>query len=756
MEDSQRIANEAAKYKYRKNKIDKGITVNEQTVRARSGKNLDDNIESAQRNTFNTFHKSYYDSLNPEETKFLTENDINPESKNDQDIGNAIDGRNASPLAKKIAESHFKLTNDSNLALVESGALPSYGLNKERQLHATHDRKKMMYPNQNLWEIIKNKRKYNPENAKELWKNKIKKEVNLKKTYIKIGAIDEEGNLDMSKVEKSMDRTWDNIVNGRMEHFTKSDVLNDEEALKKKQHMFFVWNDTSSWLRYNKIYGTGSYHSAVQAHIRSTSNKVGTANILGSNPSRMWQRLRKYEQQANPQKKLAESAAEKNFKYITGMDKTAVDPTVAAIGSNLRALTGMSRLGTIALMSISDITKGASHVSKFGPGSGIHTFWATALHNVTHIFNNPLIDSDERKYIAEIFKLNLDSHMGYQGKWGDANEASNVISKFTNGFYKYTGMHALDNGNKIGTMTMTARTLADRSKEEYNNLNKELKFQLNKYNISPEEWNLLRTKNDTEYNLFTTDNVERLTKDELKSLQVGDNANKTLAQIKNDLMRKVYTIFDVANNVAIGQPDAYMKAFLDVGKKGTPGGELLKSLIQFKAFPLQHIDRMYINNYKELDGAKAKAIFFGNMFIAGAGMNYLSDHLQYLSRGQTPPDISLMSGPEKVKYYANIMDSNIGLFWKLANNSYGGKYRALNLLSSPTTEFVGNLLGAVSDAGMGLTGDKKEIKSAIKNAKNAAKGIMPISTIPFISPLVNEMIDQKTYAEPGQEQLYGQ
>jgi hypothetical protein len=56
---------------------------------------------------------------------------------------------------------------------------------------------------------------------------------------------------------------------------------------------------------------------------------------------------------------------------------------------------------------------------------------------------------------------------------------------------------------------------------------------------------------------------------------------------------------------------------------------------------------------------------------------------------------------------------------------------------------------------MALTGDKKSWKRGAKSAKNAAKSIMPTSTIPILSPYLNEMFGDKSYLQPGQKQIYG-
>ena len=743
-EETTITANNAKKFQRMTSMIkDKKATVNELAIRARTDKNKDFNIESSQRAAMNKLHKVYHDPLSPEELNYVT----NPE--NDIQIGRAIDGKDSTPEAMKIAESHYKLVDTSSSDLVTSNAMPIYNINKRRQIHATHDRRKIINPGKNPFKIINSKNKYNTEESRNLWMSEIKQHLDLKETYKKIGAIGKDGTLDMEKIDKHLSRTFDNITNGHSEIFTKSSVMNDLNAIKQRQRMFFVWKDTESWLRYNKKYGTGDYYSAVDAHIRASANKIGAAEMFGDNPRSMFMNLMDKQKEVTPDlSRFKVRTIETNFKHITGIDHAAVDPNLAAFGSNIRTLTGMARLGNIGVLSMGDVTKGASHLSKFGFG-----FWSPLMNNIKNIFNNPAFNNDERKYIAKVFKLNVDSHLGYMGKFVDATTIGDATSKFTNAFYRANLMHGLDKGNKISVMHMMAKGLGDNSSKSHSLLHDSLKKQLSKYGITPKEWDVLRKKNTD--NLFTTDNVDSLTNEEIESFrEPGDKSS--LAELKNKLYRKVYTLFDVASTNAIGAPDTYMKAFL-LGdtRSGTKAGELLRALMQFKAFPLQHIDRMYINNLKDTDGVSAKSAYLMNMFIASFGLNLLSKFLDYRMMGKSMPDINRMSAPEKAKFVMESMDSNIGLLYKGFSNSYPGKFKAMYLMSSPSTDFVGNIIDAMYNSGMGLTGDKKSWKRAATSAKKAAQGITPTGTIPILSPYMNQVMGDKSYLQPGQKQLFG-
>ena len=49
------------------------------------------------------------------------------------------------------------------------------------------------------------------------------------------------GLLLMEMVNESIDNIYEDITTGKSDLFTKSEVVNDREALKRKSKMFFVW-----------------------------------------------------------------------------------------------------------------------------------------------------------------------------------------------------------------------------------------------------------------------------------------------------------------------------------------------------------------------------------------------------------------------------------------------------------------------------------------------------------------------------------
>jgi len=711
-------------------------------VRDRTGKNPHFNIESAQHAMQSKLYREFHDDLTNDELGFV----MNPQ--NDLDIAKAIDGKSSTNMARRIADKHMKLVEKTKSEIVSSDALPLSHLNPGRQISVTHDRSKILSGGRSLVKAAMRQDKYSNSQAKDAWVSFIKSKLNVKETFKKTSAMGEDGNIIDGEVNTILNRTFDNIINDRSNIFTNSHVSNDTEAVKRRSRMFFQWKDTESWMDYNSKYGKGDYYSAVTGHIHSSANRIGSAQILGDNPSQMFLNLKVAQEASESKSALWHRNTEFMYKEVNGIDKTAVSPKLANFMSNIRTLSGMASLFKIAALSIPDAASAASFAQRYG-----YSYWSAWGEHLSHVFN--LFPSDERKYVSSQFKLMLDSHMGYMGKFVDAHNTSAGVSKLSSAFYKKVGIHALDNGNKISTMNIMARHLANMSGHTLESMPKALRTHLDKFGITDSEWNVLRKKN--KQGLFTLDNVDTLTNDEVKGLYDESNKHLPLYEVKNDLYRKVYAMFDVASENAVAQPGAFTRAMMMQGTSpGTVSGEAVRAVMQFKAFPYQFLDRVLIRGFMDADGPMAKTNFALSLMLGTLPLSVGANMFDYWTDGKSFPDITQMSFPEASKFLLEIIQPNIGLFYSAIDSKRENQDMLTTLMGSPSTKFLSNALAAVMGAGTGaVTFNKKQLQQAMKSAEKAATSIIPARHIPIITPFARQALGQKSYLQPGQKQLYG-
>lgn len=737
-EDAQVKLNNIAKVNLRKADIESG-KANARDLFVRdpySNRNFGNNVESAQRSAIDQLSRSFFDELTPEEFAYFRD------PKNQEEIINVSKGKRGSPQASKIVNQLNKYIDARNAEMVNSNAMTLENLQTDRFLKANHDASKLMAAGRSLIQAGKSFFKYDQMAAKQRWINTIKPRINLEKTFSLSGAIDKDGNIDMDRVDDILGRTFDNITTGKTEIFTKSSVTTDKDAIRKKSHMFFHWNDLGDFAAYNKEYGTGDLFSAVMADIHGSGNKIGMSRFLGENPYSAFITLEKAQQAVDPKSKGWWDQTGHCFQEVMGTNKIVVSPALATFFGNIRAWTGMSRLGSLVLSSTTDANIAASYARRWGVNYG------KALANQFDTVFRQYSD-EEKQYIGKLFHANLQSHIGYMGKMIDAQNLSGFTSKVSSLYYKATGMHTWDSGNRIGIMHMMAMHLAEMSNKSMDALSDDLRVQLNKFNITSDEWNALRKQNQN--GLFTTDNVNSLSQDEIKELHAkAGNPNMPLYEYRNDLYRKVSSMFDVASQNAILTPGAFEKAFMLQGTKpGTWKGEALRTFMQFKGFPLSYINRVLVQGWKDADGVQAKLGWALSNFGYILPFSYVSTMMYYLGQGQSMPDPEEMNFNDNLNFWAGIAMPGIGSLSMILDKDNQNQNLINSLMTTPSWRFINNALSAPLSL---VTGNPE---TSLKDTKNAGQYIMPGMTAPIISPYIKSFLGDKPYLQPGQAQLYG-
>lgn len=703
----------------------------------RRHKNLSNNVESSQRAAILKLHNTFYRDMSKEEVEHIIS------GKNDIDIYRAIDGKDATPIAKNIAEKYHRYVEARNTDIVLSDALPLEFINKDRYLRAMHDPSKILSGGITLVVRASEKGKsLTHDAAKSLWMQRIKSLLDLEKTYADTKATSAEGALNMDEVDKSLSSIFDNIINGRSDIFTKSKVVNDAEAIKKRSRMFFVWKDMESWGKYNKMYGRDNFVDAMMSDISSSGNKIGMAETFGDDPHRTYAALRKIMDESNPKGRSWWRNTDWMFQEVTGANKAAVSPRMANFAGNVRSLTSMSSLVRISMQSLNDIANGIMYTRRFGLG-----YFESYGKHLGGLFDR--MPSSERKHFAEIHKAMIDSHIGFVGRFVDAHNTGDLMKKVSTGYYRKIGLEALDQGNKISTMHGMAVQLTRMSNRSFEQINPELRYQLQKFNINEKEWDLLRKKNNG--GLFTIDNVDRISDDELKTLYDDTNRDKTLYDLRQDVIRKTYSLFDVASENSVLTPGAWSRAWATLGTSpGTIEGEITRSLMQFKGYAINYIDKVLVGNWVDAGSAQARFQFALQLVAATLPMSVASMMLDNISSGYQPlPNWHELSISDREKLVVNMIAPGVSLMNKVLNVNNQNQNMLANALWTPTLRLLSDSASIPWEA---VTGNVKGMKKSIERI---AGDTIPFDNMPIISPYMRQVFGTDGYKPPGLTRMYG-
>ena len=486
----------------------------------------------------------------------------------------------------------------------------------------------------------------------------------------------------------------------------------------------------------------GDLYSTLVGDIQITGKKIGTARILGDSPYNMHLDLMKAQIKAGLPKVPSESLWKRNvelyFNEVMGANSSPYSVTLANVTANIRTISSMPRLLKLGILSLNDASRVAAMANRWGDN-----FWGAFSNDLIHSFN--AIPSELRKEAAQMMSFSLRNEFGYLGRYVDSANASEALQKFSGGYYRITGLNALDRGKKVSAISMMMSRLGRNADTRWGDLPEAFRGQLEKY-LDEHEWDVLRkyTSKVGHHKVITLDSVQKITNQELGELKHKNGSLIPHAEIRNDIDRKVFSLFDIAAENAVLAPGEFERAWLYQGTNpGTLLGAVMRLIGQFKTYPLAGIDRVYAQRFLDKDSATSKIAWAAQMIAASSGMSYLLNFFDYASQGLSMPDISKMSASQATVYSLSMMEPTFMLLYKTLNTEKQGKDLAVEMMNSPSLRLLSNGVSTVLGVPYGN----------FKPAKQLAKDAFPIHTLPFVAPIVDEMLGEKPYLQPGQKKL---
>ncbi len=733
-------ANNIAKFEPKARKIqDETLSIDELSLGSR--RNKADNWHAYKRAAVNRRADAFSSKL--DETHFQYMKD----GQNDDLIFAAIDGDAAPKEAQQIAKSHDNYVTTTNTEMVVSNALPLSHVNTTRFPGTAHVAEKLLRGGFTLMERVGNKAmRVGRKQAQAVWRNFIKQHIDIERTFKFTKAADYDGAINEAVVDEMLDKIFDNITYDYSSILTKSLVANDREAIAKRAQMFFHWKDAKSWGAYNRRYGHGTYMNAIFADIEKSGSKIGTAEFWGDSPEHAFTDLKKLQYQVNPEKTSKVSKkADRYFNQASGANNEVSHATLANFGANLRAVTSMARTGKIVIQSLNDLNAGASWASRWG-GS----YLEEAAQNILGLFN--LINPELRKEIAGDFAYALKHQLGYSKRFVDSQNAGEITNKITDWWFKRNGLQAWERGNRLNGIVFVARHLGKQSEKSFESLHPDLKFQLDKYQIGSNEWDILRKncKTVAGKKVFMMDNAGLLTKEQVAKYYEKTDKTMPLHMVRNDLYNRLHAMFmDASDNFAL-RPREFSRAYISADAS-TVVGQLARTLAQFKMFTIDSAARI-VEGAQDARGVSAKMRFALQTFVGVIPLAYATHVFDSLASGKTPVTAQAlmhMKPSEQFKFVVQIMGSGLGMFAGVLDERNINQGLIMSFLQSPTTRLIEESLRSAYGL---VTGDMKKAKKHFGKALNY---VTPFATIPVINVYMHKLLGEKMHLEPGQQQLYG-
>jgi hypothetical protein len=443
-------------------------------------------------------------------------------------------------------------------------------------------------------------------------------------------------------------------------------------AAKASAERVLHFKNAQGWLDYQRKFGTGTLIEQVMGGLNRAARQEAMMQRWGTNPrAEFEQDVRALEEKFHDKAPDAVVALRAKTSALTSLfdrlDGTATRPGSAMgaqIASDLRTIESMAKLGMVAFTHLSaGVTKAAELRYQ---GVGLLDRYANFLESIVQGRGR-----SEMRTLADLLQAGTEGmHGNILSRFQPDDTVPGTLSKLANRFFELSGLTWLLDAQKTGAMRIMARHLGTLVGTPHDDLPPEVQRGLLQYDISPSEWEALRTAP----NHFTTadgrtflvpEAAQRATEASLRAhLGAGRlNPKATPAQVANllgdtrdALALKLHAYYaDVADRSII-TPGIAERAWLP--PPGTPAGEALRFMMQFKAWGMAAVRQGFGRELYGGQGVAGAISGIVQMAIGSTLIGYTSMTLKDLFKGQTPRP----PGDAKTWLAAIIQGGGFGIF----------------------------------------------------------------------------------------------
>lgn len=377
-------------------------------------------------------------------------------------------------------------------------------------------------------------------------------------------------------------------------------------AGKHRDHRYLFFKDGDAWLRYQKKYGAPDTFTSITDHFDIMSREIGAMEVLGPNPDNVY-RLIADTVIKNTNNPTAASGADKIFQNVMGR-------TYAEHQQMADVIRGMRNLGTATKLTLAPLAAIAD----------------TAYQGLTASFNGIPIFRQYSRFLRGLGtgnKANREfaARMGFVAEYAiDRASTANRFSEFTgNGFMaKWADVTMRANG--LSRWTYAGRqafqieflgNITNNLDQSFDQLPRGLRKAYQRYGITETDWKALRNAN-------------------IENFQGAKYIDPN--SLEPDLQRKVVGMILEESDYAVPTANARVRATLNQGlKTGTVAGEMIRSVGQFKTFPVSvlmtHMGRA-IGKQTEGD----RLAYLAAMLVSTTVMGAVAMQSKELVRGRSP------------------------------------------------------------------------------------------------------------------------
>lgn len=459
------------------------------------------------------------------------------------------------------------------------------------------------------------------------------------------------------------------------------------------REIFF--KDADSYMEYANEFSDMGIIDTMFSHINGMARDIGALETFGPNPELMFRNMIA---EAHKEAVMADPASKNSIDRTLNRTNSLFETTIGSytpvvpsrVGDFLdgtRSILTAAKLGSAALTTISDW--GTMATMAHTNGMSVGKPFALMLKTL-----NPLSAEDRR--FAQRMGLALETMTGSLVRLGQENSRAGLPHKISSTIMKISGLSKISDMEKTGyaVTMMSAVGHVVKHNTDLATLRKTSRFDadlIKKHGTNETDFAVWKLAEQDKWrgvdNLLTTESIMQIPDEKVAHL-----GNPT--KVKFDAARKLLGMLIEETEIAVITPSVRSRNAMELGtKRGTVGGEIVRSITQFKSFPFTIVSKMF-DRASSLPTGGQKAAFAASLLLSTTLTGGLALQLNNIAQGKQPQDM------QEGKFWIESMlkGGALGLFGDLAFNM-NGSY-ASNLAGMALGP-LGSTIGQLADVTLG-------------------------------------------------------
>lgn len=399
----------------------------------------------------------------------------------------------------------------------------------------------------------------------ESWRDFIKTKLDMDKSFPDVLPQDIDGRLEAQ---------WKALATGQFEGNKEGlggFVGPSNLAQKVSQNRSLIFKDGPSWVDYNDRFGKGKVMDAVWAGADRAARDAALMRTYGTNPQAMFDKNHTYliEQAKNRHdtamvQKLQGSFNKQLFDVVSGRADIPANQNLAYVFSTVRQMMQLKALGGVIFSAIPDVVNTSEVLRHNG---------VPLMRGLAGQLRAILPYGAAEKEIAHGMGAGIDGMVNsIVHRFRSEDGIPGKFSEAVNAYHKLNGLTYWTENQKIGMALGLTSNLAWHADKAFADLPKLMQTSMQRYGIEAAGWDAARATVET-----AADGRKHL----LPAGIADPELSMSFKTMINDSIRE-----------GMNEPTAMARTILSGGvQSGTWGGEIIRSVAQFKSFTTTYMER---------------------------------------------------------------------------------------------------------------------------------------------------------------------